>query len=260
MTPPARSEPAATAGTAAPPAFEMLGGCVEFDGVHIFNHLDLAIERGSFVAVLGANGSGKTTLIRALLGLQPLSHGQIRIHGTPLGRYRDWSRISFVPQRLPGATGVPISVGELVLSGRYGPRTRLRPLRRADRDAVRHALEVVGLADRRSDRLDTLSGGQQRRAMVARAIATGGDTLVLDEPTAGMDLANQQRLAQSLAALPGHTVVMVAHGLGSMAGLVNRAIVLADGRIIHDGPDAPAAWGDVHHDSDARTPPTLLEG
>ncbi len=260
MSQPAEPEPGAPAAGVDAPAFEMIGGCVEFDGVHIFNHLDLTIERGSFVAVLGANGSGKTTLIRALLGLQPLSHGQIRIHGTPLSRYRDWSRISFVPQRLPGATGVPISVGELVLSGRYGPRTRVRPLRRADRDAVRHALEVVGLADRRADRLDTLSGGQQRRAMVARAIATGGDTLVLDEPTAGIDLANQQRLSQTLAALPGHTVVMVAHGLGSMAGLVTRAIVLDSGRIVHDGPDAPPAWGEVHHDSDDRQPPALLEG
>lgn len=243
-----------------PPAFEMLGGCVEFDGQHVFNHLDLQIGRGSFLALLGANGSGKTTLVRALLGLQPLSHGTIRIHGTPLGRFTDWQRIAYVPQRLPAATGIPISVGEVVASGRVGPRSRWRPPRRSDREAVRDALEQVGLAGRRHDRLDTLSGGQQRRVMVARALAEGSDTLVLDEPTAGVDLANQQRLAEILGQLPGRTVILVAHGLGAMAGLVSRAIVLEQGRVIHDGPSAPAGWADVHHHNDGDVPPTMLEG
>ncbi|HEX6886675.1 MAG TPA: metal ABC transporter ATP-binding protein [Candidatus Nanopelagicales bacterium] len=241
-------------------AFEMRGGCVEFDGTHVFNHLDLTIEPGSFVALLGANGSGKTTLVRALLGLQPLSHGSIRIHGVPLERFRDWQRVAFVPQRLPAATGVPISVGELVLSSRISPRTRWRPVRRHDRQAALDALAVVGLAERWGDRIDTLSGGQQRRVMVARALAEGADTLVLDEPTAGVDLANQQRLAGTLGSLREHTVLLVAHGLGAMAGLVTRAIVLDHGRVIHDGPDAPPGWTDVHHHTDGDLPPTMLEG
>ena len=242
-----------------PPAFEMVGGCVEFDGTHVFNHLDLAIEVGSFVALLGANGSGKTTLVRALLGLQPLSHGDVRIHGVALERFRDWQRVAFVPQRLPAAHGVPISVGELVSSSRISPRTRFRPSRAAERQACLAALEQVGLADRRHDRVDTLSGGQQRRVMVARALAEGADTLVLDEPTAGVDLANQQRLAETLATLQGHTVILVAHGLGAMAHLVTRAIVLEGGRVIHDGPTAPPGWTDVHHHTDD-DPPTFLEG
>jgi len=242
------------------PVFEMLGGCVEFDGQHVFNHMDLRIEPGSFVALLGANGSGKTTLVRALLGLQPLSHGSVRIHGTPIGRFRQWHRISYVPQRLPAATGVPISVGEMVASSRIGPRTRMRPWRRADREAVRSALAAVGLEHRQHDRLDLLSGGQQRRVMVARALAEGSDTLVLDEPTAGVDLAHQQRLAEILGEVPGRTVVVVAHGLGAMAGLVTRAIVLEHGRVIHDGPTAPPGWADVHHHNDGDVAPTLLEG
>lgn len=245
-----------------PPAFVMRGGCVEFDGVHVFDHLDLSIVAGSFVALLGANGSGKTTLVRALLGLQPLSHGSIAIHGVPLARFRDWRRIGFVPQRLPAATGVPISVGELVASSRIRPSTRFRPFRRADRQASLDALDVVGLADRRHDRLDTLSGGQQRRVMVARALAAGADTLVLDEPTAGVDLANQQRLAATLAGLGDHTVILVAHGLGAMAPLVTRAIVLEQGRVVHDAAQAPAGWIDVHHhnEGDGDVPPRILEG
>ena len=246
--------------TEAPPAFQMVGGCVEFDGVHVFNHLDLTIERGSFVALLGANGSGKTTLVRALLGLQPLSHGRIRVHGELLGRFRDWQRIGYVPQRLPAATGVPVSVGELVGSGLIGPRSRFRRHSRGERAAVLTALEAVGLADRRRDRVDHLSGGQQRRVMVARALAAGADTLILDEPTAGVDLANQQRLAEILAGLHDRTVILVAHGLGSMAPLVTRAIVLDRGGVIHDGPTAPAGWVDVHHHNEGDLPPTLMEG
>lgn len=251
---------AAVTPPAAPPAFELVGGCVEFDGVHIFNHLDLRIEQGSFVALLGANGSGKTTLVRALLGLQQLSHGQVLVHGTPLARFRDWRRIAFVPQRLPVATGVPISVGEMVASGRIGPATRWRPMSRADRAACLTALDTVGLAERRHDRMDTLSGGQQRRVMVARALAAGADTLVLDEPTAGVDLANQNRLATTLGQLHHVTVLMVAHGLGPMAPLVTRAIVLEQGRVVHDGATAPEGWTDVHHHNDGDVEPTILEG
>lgn len=242
------------------PVFEMVGGCVEFDGVHVFNHLDLQIHAGEFVALLGANGSGKTTLVRALLGLQPLSHGSVRIHGVPVERFRDWQRVTFVPQRLPAATGVPISVVEMVASSRISPRTRLRPSRRADKAAVMVALDRVGLLERRHDRLDHLSGGQQRRVMVARALAEGSDTLVLDEPTAGVDLANQNRLADTLGSLAGHTIILVAHGLGAMAHLVTRAIVLEHGRVIHDGPSAPPGWADVHHHDDGDEPPTMLEG
>ena len=243
-----------------PPVFEMDGGCVEFDGVHVFNHLDLRIEPGSFVALLGANGSGKTTLVRSLLGLQPLSHGHIQVHGEPLGRFRDWQRIGYVPQRLPAATGVPVSVGELVGSGLIGPRSRFRRHTREERAGANAALEAVGLVERRDDRVDALSGGQQRRVMVARALAGGADTLVLDEPTAGVDLANQQRLAEILATLGDRTVILVAHGLGSMASLVTRAIVLDRGRVIHDGPSAPPGWVDVHHHNDGDLPPTLMEG
>lgn len=243
------------------PVFELTAGCVEFDGVHVLDHLNLTIAEGSFVALLGANGSGKSTLVRTLLGLTPLAHGQLRIYGQPLARFRDWYRVAFVPQRLPAATGVPISVREMVSSTRIGPRTRWQRLSRADRDADIAALELVGLADRRHDRFDTLSGGQQRRVMVARALAGGAQTLVLDEPTSGVDLANQQRLSEVLGQLPGHTVLMVAHGLGPMAPLVTRTVLLERGQITYDSPNPPPDWIDVHHHSDGTPPaPTILEG
>ncbi len=243
------------------PVFEVRSGSVAFDGVTVFSGVDLAIQRGSFVVLLGPNGSGKTTLVRAMLGLQPLTTGTVRIEGVPLARYRDWQHITFVPQRVPAATGVPVSALEMVRSARISPRSRWRPSYRADQRIALGALESVGLAERRHDRMDTLSGGQQRRVMIARSLAEESDVLVLDEPFAGVDLASQQSLARLLRSLRGRTIIMVSHGLGAIADLVTRAIVLDQGRIVHDGPSAPEHWSDIgHHSSDERTPPSLLEG
>ena len=138
---------------------------------------------------------------------------------------------------------------EVVASGRLTRRRLLRPLSRADRAAIDHALEVVGLPDRRHDRVTSLSGGQQQRVLIARALAGEPDLFVLDEPTAGVDLPSQQALADALGRLKaaGATVVLVAHELGPLAPLVDRAVVMRDGRITYDGP--PLADHEVHHPS-----------
>jgi zinc transport system ATP-binding protein len=256
---PRRAGGAAAAPTGSP-VFEIVDGTVAFEGGSVLDRLSMRVEQGSFVALLGGNGSGKTTLVRSLLGLQPLTSGRVRILGEPLDRFGKWDRIAFVPQRLPVATGVPISVMEMVSSARIGPRTRWRRSHPAARAAALDALDTVGLAARRGSRLDVLSGGQQRRVMIARALAGGADILVLDEPMAGVDLANQQVLAEVLASLEGHTIVMVAHGLGTVANLVTRAVVLDAGRIVHDGPRAPEGWADLYHHMDESPGPTILEG
>ena len=106
-----------------------------------------------------------------------------------------------MPQRAGAASGVPASVWEVVASGRLTRRRLLRPLSRADRAAIADALAVVGLTDRASDGVSQLSGGQQQRVLIARALAGEPDLFFLDEPTAGVDLPNQQALADALAEL-----------------------------------------------------------
>jgi zinc transport system ATP-binding protein len=215
----------------------------------VLHGVDLVVEPGEFVALLGANGSGKSTLVRAALGLRPVSGGQVELFDTPVDRFREWRRIGFVPQRAGAASGVPASVREVVTSGRLGRRRLLRPLSRADRRGVDDALEVVGLADRASESVATLSGGQQQRVLIARALAGEPDVFFLDEPTAGVDLPNQHALADSLATLKerGATVVLVAHELGPMAPLVERAVVMAHGEVCHDGAPLDEGATDVHH-------------
>lgn len=219
---------------------------VALAGRPVLRHVSLAVPAGEFVALMGANGSGKSTLVRALLGLRPVSEGRARLFGTAVAEFRDWRRVGYVPQRASAVSGVPASVWEVVASGRLTRRARFRPMSRRDRTAVADALELVGLADRARDAVETLSGGQQQRVLIARAMAGEPELFLLDEPTAGVDLPNQQALAAALRVLKeqGSTVLLVAHELGPLAPLVDRAVVMRDGRVGYDGP--PLDEDDVH--------------
>lgn len=222
---------------------------VAIGGRPVLRGNDLTVHEGEFVALLGANGSGKSTLVKALIGLRPLTRGSVRLFDTPLEDLRTRERIGYVPQRASAAGGVPASVREVVASGRLTRRRPLRPSNRADRHAIDDSLEVVGLADRAGDGISTLSGGQQQRVLIARALAGEPDLFFLDEPTAGVDLPNQQALADALGVLSGRgaTVVLVAHELGPLARLVDRAVVMRDGRVAYDGPPLSEEAVHGHH-------------
>lgn len=228
------------------PVVELQNGAVAIAGRPILRHIDLTVRSGEFVALMGANGSGKSTLVRALTGLWPLATGSLQLFGTPFESFHDWQRVGFVPQRGGATSGVPASVWEIVASGRLTRRRLLRPLGRADRAAITEALEIVGLAHRARDGVASLSGGQQQRVLIARALAGEPDLFFLDEPTAGVDLPNQHVLADTLATMSerGSTIVLVAHELGPMAPLIDRAVVMRDGRVAYDGP--PLTSDQVH--------------
>ena len=213
------------------------GASVAYDGRLAVADVDLEVSQGEVVAVLGANGSGKSTVVRAVVGLLPLATGTLELFGTPRAYFRDWARLGYVPQRAGASTGVPATVREVVATGRLA-RTGVRRTGAADRAAVDAAIEAVGLADRARDSVGTLSGGQQQRVLIARALTCDPDLLVLDEPTAGVDLVSQAALAETLGGLVtrGTTVVLVAHELGPLHPLITRALTMADGRVLHDGP------------------------
>jgi zinc transport system ATP-binding protein len=222
------------------------GGVVAIAGRPVLRGINLSVEPGEFVALMGANGSGKSTLVRALTGLRPLVGGHLELFGTALDDFEEWHRIGFVPQRTGATSGVPASVWEVVASGRLTRRRLFRPLGRADRAAIADALEVVGLADRAREGVANLSGGQQQRVLIARALAGEPELFFLDEPTAGVDLPNQVALADALARLKerGATIVLVAHEIGPLEPLIDRAVVMRDGRVVYDG--SPLAQAEVH--------------
>ena len=231
------------------PVIEVRDGTVVLGGRPVLRGVDLRVEPGEVVAVLGANGSGKSTLVRTMMGLVPTVRGEVSLFDTPLDRFRDWQRIGFVPQRATAAAGVPASVREVVASGRLSRRPLLRPMRKADRAAVEDAISAVGLADRAKDGVSTLSGGQQQRVLIARALAGEPELFVLDEPTAGVDQPSQQAFADALQVLVarGATIVLVAHELGPMAPLIGRTVVMRDGRVAYDGRPIVDAHELEHH-------------
>lgn len=210
---------------------------VSLGGDPVLTDIDLTLAAGEFVTLLGANGSGKSTLVRAAVGLVPHT-GSIRLFDRSLEDFRDWFRVGYVPQRAAAVAGVPATVREVVTSGRLSRRRFAGLPRKVDKQAVAAAIESVGLSDRAHRPLVELSGGQQQRVNIARALAAEPDLLVMDEPTAGVDAEHTQQLASLLAdvAQAGTTVLLVAHELGPMLPLVDRAVVLDRGRIVHDGP------------------------
>ena len=219
------------------------GVTAELGSRPVLRGVDLTVPRGEVVALLGANGSGKSTVIRTIVGQVQPSAGDVELFGTPRRRFRDWARVGYVPQRTTAAGGVPVTVAEVVASGRLA-RTRFGPFRGTDRRAVRHALELVGMADRAKDSVTALSGGQHQRVLIARALVSEPELLIMDEPMAGVDLASQGILAGTLReqVAAGTTVLLVLHELGPLEPLIDRAVVLRDGCVLHDGPP-PRAVG-----------------
>ena len=116
------------------PVVQVTDGAVELGGRPVLRGIELTVRQGEVLAVLGANGSGKSTLVRAMMGLVPVSRGEVRLFGTPREDFDDWRRVGFVPQRVSAASGVPASVREVVASGRLCRRRPFAPARRADRE------------------------------------------------------------------------------------------------------------------------------
>jgi zinc transport system ATP-binding protein len=241
-------------------AIRLRDASIGYGDVPVVCGVDLTVRAGEAVAVLGSNGSGKTTLSRGLLGLAAVLGGEVEVLGAPVGRLRERGRIGYVPQRHTVSGAVPATVREVVGVGRLARLGLFRRLRPADRAAVADAVAAVGLSDRIGDPVASLSGGQQRRVLVARALAAQPELLIMDEPTAGVDTASQEALAAVLAdvSASGTTLLVVTHETGPLTGVLTRAVVVDHGRIGYDGPLAGAespADGGHHHPEDAGQPP-----
>ncbi|MGW1495189.1 metal ABC transporter ATP-binding protein [Streptomyces sp. NPDC002402] len=223
------------------PVISVRGARASLGSRPVLRGIDLTVQRGEVVALLGANGSGKSTAVRSLIGQVPLTDGEIALFGTELHAFRSWARIGYVPQRTTAASGVPATVREVVSSGRLS-RTKLGLLSKADRAAVQRAIELVGLTDRAKDSVSALSGGQHQRVLIARALASDPELLIMDEPMAGVDLVSQEILAGTLReqVAAGTTILLVLHELGALEPLIDRAVVLRDGCVVHDGPPPKA--------------------
>ncbi len=231
--------------TPSAPVLRLRGVSVGYTERAVVHDVDLEVARGEVIAVLGANGSGKTTLVRGLLGLASVLAGDVELLGAPAGVRGDGSKLGYVPQRHTVGGSVPSTVREVVESGRLPRLGWLGRMRAGDREAVRAAIAAVDLTGVADTDLADLSGGQQRRALIARALASEPQVLVMDEPTAGVDVASQHALARTVARLVGLgvTLIIVTHEVGPLVDVVTRSIVMSEGRIVYDGPLRPSMLG-----------------
>lgn len=203
----------------------------------VVQDVTLTVQRGEFVALAGPNGSGKTTLIKLLLGLLRPRSGRVELFGSEPSKLRERWRLGYVPQRPALAGDLPATVTEIVATGRLARRPWGRRSR-DDRQAVEHALDVVGLTNLRARRVSDLSGGQQQRTFIARALASDPELLVLDEPVAGVDAEAQKLFRDALVhhvRVHGGSVLLVSHELGAVAEDLDRVIVIKRD-IRFDGP------------------------
>ena len=211
------------------PAVEVRDVCFSYGGgQETLHNVSFRLPRRSFTVVVGPNGGGKTTLLKILLGTEEPGYGTVRVLGLPPAEAR--RRIGYVPQQLLFDPRFPACVLDIALIGRVD-RHRFGPYRHADRAIARAALARVGLEDVGDRPFASLSGGQRQRVLIAQALVSSPDILLLDEPTASVDPAGAARLYALFKEMSAErTVVMVSHNLNVVTGnathllCVNRTV------------------------------------
>lgn len=211
---------------------------VHYGQVLALDRAGLTLGAGRICGVIGMNGSGKSTLFKTIMGLLEPDRGRVMINGTSTMSARRSGVLGYVPQSEDVDWDFPLSVREVVTMGRYGHMGPLRMRRRVDREAVDRALERVELTEYADRQIGQLSGGQKKRAFVARGIAQGATILLLDEPFAGVDKRTEAtitRLLRELAAA-GATVLVSTHDLHALPSLADEAILLMRRVLLHGEP------------------------
>ncbi len=211
-----------------------------FDGRTVLTALGFAVPSGSFFTIIGPNGSGKTTLLKLMVGLLRPQAGGLTVLGRPIAAYsvRQLARaMAYVPQTVPPTFA--FTVQQVVLMGR-APHLGLLGLESAaDLDLAREAMRLADVEHLSRRRLDQLSGGEQQRVLIARAICQQPRILLLDEPTAALDLAHQAAVMDLMERLKhdqGITIVMVSHDLNLAAMYADQILLLDQGRMAGLGP------------------------
>lgn len=210
------------------PAVELVGVTARYGEVLALDDVTLAVPAAQVTAVVGVNGSGKSTMFKLVMGAMNPWAGTVRVLGGSTDQARRAGLVAYVPQAHDVDWDFPLSVREVVATGRYGLLGMTRRLRPADRQAVEAALDDVGLGALAERQIGELSGGQRKRAFVARAIAQEAQVLLLDEPFAGVDSVSQDGITRVLKDLRarGRTVVVSTHELGTAPDLADHAVVL----------------------------------
>jgi manganese/zinc/iron transport system ATP- binding protein len=199
---------------------------VNYDKTPVLWDIHFEIPEGKLVGIIGPNGAGKSTLLKSLLGMTKTLSGRIEFFGEPFKKVRE--RVAYVPQRSSVDWDFPITAFEVVLMGRYGKLGLLKWPRSADKEAARHALDIVGMLPFADRQISQLSGGQQQRLFIARALLQDADVYLMDEPFAGVDMATEKAIIALMDKLKqqGKTLLVVHHDLATVDNYFDWVILL----------------------------------
>jgi zinc transport system ATP-binding protein len=215
------------------PALELRDIQLKFDGHEILKDIDLTVEDGEFLGIIGPNGGGKTTLLKVILGLTRPDSGSVRIYGLPPDRAHHL--VGYVPQYSNFDPKFPIGVWDVVLMGRLAGMGRRMFFSREDKRIAMEALKRVKMEDYRHRQISQLSGGQQQRVLIARALAMKPRIILLDEPTASIDRKMEESIYELLNELNETvTIILVTHDVGILSAYVKKVGCLNKYFIYHD--------------------------
>ncbi|WP_052122382.1 metal ABC transporter ATP-binding protein [Chelonobacter oris] len=209
---------------------------VRYSNGHTALHdVSFRLQGGTTCALVGVNGSGKSTLFKSLMGLVKPLQGSIRLHGLPVKKALKQNLVSYVPQAEEVDWQFPISVYDVVMTGRYGYMNFLRIPSAADKQKVELAMQRVDISHLRDRQIGELSGGQKKRVFLARALAQESRIILLDEPFTGVDVKTENAIVELLGQLrsEGHLILVSTHNLGSVPHfcdqvvMINRTVIAA---------------------------------
>jgi manganese transport system ATP-binding protein len=220
------------------PAIDLHDVTVHYGDVLALDRATLTIQPGRVCGLIGVNGSGKSTLFKAIMGMVRPDSGSVLLDGEAPAKARKRGAVGYVPQSEAVDWTFPLSVRDVVMMGRYGRLGTTRRAKQADHDAVDDALERVELSEYAHRQIGQLSGGQRKRAFVARGIAQGATLLLLDEPFAGVDKRSEATITHLLRDLAsqGATILVSTHDLHALPTLADEAILLMRRVLLHAHP------------------------
>jgi zinc transport system ATP-binding protein len=215
----------------------------------ILTNISLEIFNGEYIAIIGPNGGGKTTLIRMLLGLETPTNGEIKIYGKKLKDFKEWRKIGYVPQRASLVDeNFPATVQDIVNMGRVSKRSIFSRASREDKIEVEDAMIKMDVLNLKDQMIGTLSGGQRQRVMIARALASKPEILILDEPNTGVDMVSQKRFYALLSKLNKEeniTILFITHDVGVIVDDIGRVFTINQRATICNNPKEVLGCGDM---------------
>jgi zinc transport system ATP-binding protein len=231
------------------PIFDVSNLNFSVRGQKILSQISLQIFNGEYIAIIGPNGGGKTTLIRMLLGLESPSSGEIKLYGKKIQSFKEWYKIGYVPQRASLVDeNFPATVLDIVNMGRTSKRNLFSSFSAEDKKAVEDAMKKMDVLDLKDKMVGTLSGGQRQRVMIARALASNPEILILDEPNTGVDMVSQKSFYALLSKLNKEeniTIVFITHDIGVIADDIARLFTINQKATICNNPKEALSCEDM---------------